>query len=112
MIDPTEQTQEEQLKPAQDTRQAIQTFSMYHYQSLLNEGYSVTEAKEETAELLEKQYYFFTEQAGIRKKNLGTMDKKIERMIAKVAKSPNPSTELRDLYNDLLELQAHMRRKP
>lgn len=98
-------------KTQQDTAIAIQTFAMFHYQALLEEGYSQDVAKADTAQLLEDEYNRFAERGNLNAKTLGTVERRLEKLIEQTKAVAAATPAARPLYDDLLSLQAQVRRK-
>lgn len=96
----------------EDTKHGIQAFAMFHYQSLLDHGLTVDQAKAETADLLEQQYNQFTERGNMDKKTLGNLTRRIDKIAAQAKAVATEHVSARPLYNDLQALQAYVRRNP
>ena len=100
------------LVPAmEEARQGIQTFAMFYYQSLLDAGFQSNDAKRYVADLLEQQYYFFCESGQMTPKTLGTVEKKLERVLEQVKQLAMANPALRSVYNELLSIQAQLNKR-
>lgn len=98
------------VPPIEDAKQGIQTFAMFHYQSLLDAGFDVASAKAQTANLLEQQYHFFCEQGSINPKNLGSVESKVAKVAENVKELAKKYPELRKVYTDIISIQSQLKR--
>lgn len=94
----------------EDVRQGIQNFAMFYYQSLTEAGFSMDDAKQRVADLLEKQYNFFCKSGQIPAKSLGSVQRRIEKVTQDVAELAKTDLKLRGIYNDLVAIQAQLKR--
>jgi hypothetical protein len=99
------------VAPIEDAKQGIQTFAMFYYQTLLDAGFDKASAKDQTASLLEQQYYFFCEQGKVEAKSIGTVKAKLTRAIETVKQEAKANPTLRIVYNDLLSIQSQVNKQ-
>lgn len=100
----------EQVKPIEEAKQSLLSFTMYYVKSLNDAGYSMPDAKRMASELLEKTYEQYCHSGAIEPKSLGSIEAKLTKAIEKARDLATNDPDARILFNDLISLQAQLKK--
>ena len=97
--------------PIEETKSAVTSMLMYSYQAFVDAGYSSQDAKRQVAAMVESIHQSFAEAADIQASSLGGPLQKLESTIQKTKELAKTTPAVRDIYNDLLSINAQLKKK-
>jgi hypothetical protein len=103
--------QEVTLEPMEDAKSSMTSLAMYYYRSMVDAGYSSDEAKKAVADFIEEMYLHYCDIGDIEPNSLGTIHIRLQRAISNTVELARVHLPARQIYDDLLSIQAQLKQK-
>jgi hypothetical protein len=110
MTEPLDQ-QEVMLEPMEDAKSSMTSLAMYYYKSMVDAGYSASDAKHAVAEFIEEMYLHYCDIGDIEPNSLGPVSHRLDRAIANTVELARIHLPARQIYDDLLSIRAQLTKK-
>lgn len=99
------------LAPMEDAKSSITTLAMYYYKSMVDGGYSVSDAKLAVMDLLEESYLHYCNIGRVEPKALGTADMRLQKVLNDLKPLAKENAALRTVYDDVLFVYNQLTKK-